>query len=421
MFIYDENDNNVDINSFEKWEQDLAKLYILPNDVVLELGARYGSVSCVINHKLQDKNNQVVVEPDSRVWNALEKNREINGCNFNIVKGFVSNKKLDLTNCDDYFGYGTTSFENEYTKIPSYSLDEIKCKYNLHFNVLVADCEGFLETFFDENPNFCDSLRLVIFEADYSEKCNYDKIKNELTCKGFKKIIEGHQNVWIKKPNIVYNLIHCVEHTERDYYIDIIRDWLGRPIELCKGVYTKNVPLSEQLEYMKSFNKKFDYNENHNFRFYYSGQVGCYLSHYKIVENILNDTNNNLFTDDYTVILEDDIGFLREFHDQIENIILNMNNNSIDFDLIYLGNNNSNHGTHIVDNIYKLDPQIPCWGTHGMLIKNKNVETIYNSILKIKDEIDCHYYKSINENSINGYVVYPSICFQQNFVSNIKL
>jgi FkbM family methyltransferase len=167
----------VNINRIEKREQDLADMYILENDVVLELGARYGSVSCVINSKLNNKNNQVVVEPDDRVWDALEKNRNNNNCEFNIVNGFISNKKLDLTNLDCCLGgYGATFIENNDTKIPSYSLDEIKNKYNLKFNVLVADCEGFLEVFFDENPNFYDDLRLIIFEADYPNKCNYNKL-----------------------------------------------------------------------------------------------------------------------------------------------------------------------------------------------------------------------------------------------------
>ena len=199
IIILDLNGKKVNIEQVEKPEQDLTNKYILENDVVLELGARYGSVSCVINSKLNNKNNQVVVEPDNRVWNALEQNKTNNNCNFNIVKGFISNKKLDLTNlnvCLD--GYGATFIENDNTKIPSYSLDEIKNKYNLNFNVLVADCEGFLERFFDENPDFYDGLRLIIFEADYSEKCDYNKIKNKLTEKKFNKLLEGHQNVWIK-------------------------------------------------------------------------------------------------------------------------------------------------------------------------------------------------------------------------------
>jgi len=199
MKIIDLYGNLVDIEHMEKPEQDLANQYILENDIVLELGARYGSVSCVINSKLNNKNNQVVVEPDDRVWDALEKNKVNNNCEFNIVKGFISNKKLDLTNLDNCFGgYGATFMESNDTKIPSYSLDEITNKYNLKFNVLIADCEGFLEVFFDENPFFYDNLRLIIFEADYPEKCNYDKIKNKLIEKKFNKLLEGHQNVWIK-------------------------------------------------------------------------------------------------------------------------------------------------------------------------------------------------------------------------------
>lgn len=201
MNIIDLYGNKIDTTCIEKPEQDLANEYINKNDIVLELGARYGSVSCIINSKLNNKQNQVVVEPDNRVWSALEKNKQNNNCEFNIVKGFISNKKLDLTNlevCLD--GYGSTFIENNNTTIPSYSLDEIKKKYNLNFNVLVADCEGFLEVFFDENPDFYKDLRLIIFEADYPDKCNYDKIKNNLIHYNFIKILEGHQNVWIKMP-----------------------------------------------------------------------------------------------------------------------------------------------------------------------------------------------------------------------------
>ena len=183
----------------EKQEQDLVNQYILENDVVLELGARYGSVSCTINKKLKDKNNQIVVEPDNRVWEALEYNKKLNNCDFHIIKGFISNQKLSLTNINECLdGYGSTFIHDNNSNIPSYSLDEIIKKYNLTFNVLVADCEGFLEVFFDENPFFYDNLRLIIFEADYPEKCNYSKIKNKLDEMKFIKLLEGHQNVWIK-------------------------------------------------------------------------------------------------------------------------------------------------------------------------------------------------------------------------------
>ena len=201
MDIRDQNGKRVDIEHLERREQDLAREYIRHDDVVLELGARYGSVSCVINSKLACKTNQVVVEPDDRVWAALERNRVANHCGFHIVKGFVSGKRLALTNLNAYHGgYAATAVPagEADTKIPSFSLDEIKGQYGLQFNVLVADCEGFLGTFFEENPDFYDGLRLILFEADYPDKCDYGKIRQALKDRGFNKQLEGHQNVWIR-------------------------------------------------------------------------------------------------------------------------------------------------------------------------------------------------------------------------------
>lgn len=199
MKIKDQHGKVVDIVRLERQEQALAQQYIKENDVVLELGARYGSVSCIINSKLKCKTNQVVVEPDERVWEALELNKKANNCDFHIIKGFISTKNLGLTNLDVYHGgYGSTYVIDEETGIPSYNLQEVMIKYNLTFNVLVADCEGGLEMFFDENPTIYDTLRLIIFESDYPDKCNYKKIRDTLRQKGFKEKLHSIQNVWIK-------------------------------------------------------------------------------------------------------------------------------------------------------------------------------------------------------------------------------
>ena len=72
MDIRNEHGQTIDIANIEAHEQHLANKYIEENDVVFELGARYGSVSCIINSKLKYKTNQVVVQPDERVWEALE-------------------------------------------------------------------------------------------------------------------------------------------------------------------------------------------------------------------------------------------------------------------------------------------------------------------------------------------------------------
>lgn len=197
--IKDEHGNVIDTTKMETEEQLLANKYINPDDKVLELGARYGSVSCVINRILSDKTQHVVVEPDSRVWLPLGKNREANNCQFQIITGFISRKKLNLTNLDAWYGgYGATMVEDESSRIKSYTLEEVYNEYNVDFNVLVADCEGCLESFFKENPDFINKLRLVIFEADYVDICNYDSIREYLIENGFNEIKGGFQSVYSK-------------------------------------------------------------------------------------------------------------------------------------------------------------------------------------------------------------------------------
>jgi len=197
MEFYDMKQKKINTNLIEVTEQQLVDIHIEPDDIVLELGARYGTVSCRINKKLNNKLNQVSVEPDDRVWKALESNKERNDCHFHIHKGFISDKKLSLTNLDDYIdGYAATYVEDETSKIKNLSLDEIQNMYGLRFNVLVADCEGYLGEFFYQNPNFYDQLRMIIFEADYPEKCDYDKIRETLLQKGFECKLLGHQNVF---------------------------------------------------------------------------------------------------------------------------------------------------------------------------------------------------------------------------------
>lgn len=195
MQFFNEQGHLIDHGVVEANEQRLAQEHILPTDRVLELGARYGSVSCTINKILDTSLNQVVVEPDPRVWEALRRNMSINGCLFHIVQGFISRRPLNVI----LKGYDTGFEEDKESPSSCFTLETIESMSKLQFNVLVADCEGFLETFFDENPKLYKDLRLVIFEEDQVHMCDYDKIRSSLKEHGFEELLSGHQNVW-KKP-----------------------------------------------------------------------------------------------------------------------------------------------------------------------------------------------------------------------------
>jgi hypothetical protein len=190
----DENGKVIDIANVENEEQRQAEKYIEPDSIVLELGARYGTVSSMINKKLNVKTNQVSVEPDSNVIKALKSNKSAQNDKYYVLQGFISRKKLELTGQ----GYGLTAKETDSTSYNSYTLEDVEKIYNLKFNTLVADCEGCLETFFDENPRLYKDLRLVIFEKDYPDKCNYDKVIENLKKNNYKELVSGFHSVWKK-------------------------------------------------------------------------------------------------------------------------------------------------------------------------------------------------------------------------------
>lgn len=198
MVFLNEKGHVIDIEKMEATEQEQAEKYIDKYDKVLELGVRYGTVTYRILNKLDSTDNYVGVEPDSRVWSTINHNlKSFN--NVNIVHGFISRTPLALEELDSYYGYGTTSTKNSDSTIPHFTLEEIENKYNISFNVLVADCEGFLEQFLDENEKLYKQLRMILFEEDYPNKCNYEKIKQKLRDHDF-KVIEnsGMHQVWKK-------------------------------------------------------------------------------------------------------------------------------------------------------------------------------------------------------------------------------
>ena len=192
LSYYDENVKKINHLIKERKEQILCSEFIEPSCTVLELGARYGMSSCVINTILDNKEAHVAVEPDSRVWEALEGNRARNNCKFHILKGVISEKNYKLVDTDYWYGYGTRTEEVEESDVISFPLSKIQEIYNLKFDTLVADCEGFLQTFFEENPLMYKQLRLVIFELDCPKICNYKKIIESLQEHGF--VLVGGMN-----------------------------------------------------------------------------------------------------------------------------------------------------------------------------------------------------------------------------------
>lgn len=222
MKIINEN-NRVVSNNIEIVEQELVKKYVKPEDIVLELGARYGAVSITTNKIVNDKSSHYVVEPDEKVWDALGSNMKNNNCDFNIIKGVIGKEKYKISGSN----YSTFTEKDLNGTIKNYDIPDVK------FNTLIVDCEGYLEIFYDENKEFFTTLEKIILEADEIDRCNYDRVFDEFIKIGF------HQIEKIKEPTCD-NMYHYVFVREAPKEKVLICSLSDRPL-LSK-------PMFDQLE-----------------------------------------------------------------------------------------------------------------------------------------------------------------------------
>lgn len=189
----DEKGNKLNHLELELDEQEMALEFIKPEDVILELGARYGTVSVIMAKIVENKGKLVAVEVDKSIIPALEENRRANNVYFEICDKIISNKPMKIV----YNHYGTYIEQNDTddnnTRI---TYDEFKRLYPYNFNVLVADCEGCIEYFLEMMGDDLHNYNKILFEADYPDRCNYDKVRERLLNFGFIEKKAKFQDVW---------------------------------------------------------------------------------------------------------------------------------------------------------------------------------------------------------------------------------
>lgn len=190
----------IDHKNMERGEQLIAERHIHENDSVLELGGRYGTVSAIINNKLNDPYKHIVIEPEEAVIPSLLENRKTHNSYFTVYQNIICNKPKNLV-CA---GYATRAIDPTDTtpysvsSIPSMTLQSLIEYHGHSFNVVVADCEGCLEEFVTDNMDFIKQLRLITYEKDFPELSNYEHIACILRDMGFTCVEDGSHPVWSK-------------------------------------------------------------------------------------------------------------------------------------------------------------------------------------------------------------------------------
>jgi FkbM family methyltransferase len=182
----DEQGRTINTAHMEREEQRIAEQYVEPGDVVLELGARYGTVSAKIQSRLANKKLHVAVEPDSSVIPVLRSNLAEHLCETLVFQGIVSK----TTGVVEQKGYSTiVRLGATGTSCPTTTVDDLEAQIGAKFTVLIADCEGCVGPFLEDFPHLLDQLRLVHFETDPGYKqTDYEHVKTLLREHGFQEV-----------------------------------------------------------------------------------------------------------------------------------------------------------------------------------------------------------------------------------------
>ena len=198
--FYTESGEVLNTNEYETTEQWIADTFISPDATVLELGGRLGVVSTHISKRLTDTRRHFVVEPDPAVFRQMYRNLLFHNCNPHVFNGVISKKPLyfqqeglasrtreSACSCDSFI-------------VPHKSLAQIMEETGLKFDTLVADCEGCLEGFIDDNIGYLDNFKMITYEEDYANECDYEKIKRIFAEHHFVCIRPGGHSVWERQP-----------------------------------------------------------------------------------------------------------------------------------------------------------------------------------------------------------------------------
>jgi len=174
--------------AYEAAERYMVRNYLSQNDIVLELGACIGVVSCVTNAKLNLSSNHVVVEPNPRMLQLLVKNRDLNKAQFLIEQCVISiQKEIKFFIYDDYMSSSLIQRSNrkgqQEVLVKGMSVEELSVKTKLKFNALIMDIEGgeldiikntdlspFNKLIIEYHPNILSSEDRVLYESILSEK-----------------------------------------------------------------------------------------------------------------------------------------------------------------------------------------------------------------------------------------------------------
>ena len=181
---------------YEYPEQLMAMKHIHENSKVLEIGGNIGRVSHIIQTIIDNPKNHVILECNVKMAEMLRYNLNLNTyTEVPIETSALSHIPLYMDG-----GHGPRPIEDfkdteHPIEIPTISYSEICKKYNIDFDVLIADCEGSLFYIFKDH-DMLNNIHTVIMENDYYNINHKIEVDSILRTKGFTMVYQEKGVPW---------------------------------------------------------------------------------------------------------------------------------------------------------------------------------------------------------------------------------
>lgn len=184
-------------------EQVMSAMFISENDKVLEIGGNAGRNSCVIATLLNNSENLVVSESDPGAVPVLTATRDYNKLRFHIEDSAIS--LVPLVQSVYWVSFPSETVPEGHFRIKTIPYADLKEKYGIPFNVLVADCEGALYYIFRDDETILDDVEMIIVENDYHHYVHFEAVRNQFIAHGF-ELVYNRGGGWGPCANMFYQV-----------------------------------------------------------------------------------------------------------------------------------------------------------------------------------------------------------------------
>lgn len=118
--------------------------YLQPEMDVVDLGGCLGFTACYANERIDDSSTHVVVEPNPALEPVLQRNRELNDCDFKIFHGAYSNNEgpVTLEIPEDIWGASLDRNGETVVTVGAVTLQMLIDRFDLSQIALIVDIEG---------------------------------------------------------------------------------------------------------------------------------------------------------------------------------------------------------------------------------------------------------------------------------------